>query len=131
MEQVSRLNSAYAVRLYELLIAWRSTGKTPVIELQDFRKKMGVLDSEYTRSDNFKKWVLEKPIEQINANTDIVVKYEQHKKGKLIHGFSFRFKQKAQPKSRTKNRPETRSKHTRFLCRNDRCTTAFVRTQII
>ena len=41
---------------------------------------MGVLDSEYTRSDNFKKWVLEKPIEQINANTDIVVKYEQHKK---------------------------------------------------
>ena len=27
LEQVSRLNSAYAVRLYELLIAWRSTGK--------------------------------------------------------------------------------------------------------
>ena len=106
LEQVSRLNSAYAVRLYELLIAWRSTGKTPVIELQDFRKKMGVLDSEYTRSDNFKKWVLEKPIEQINANTDIVVKYEQHKKGKLIHGFSFRFKQKVQPKVEQKADPK-------------------------
>lgn len=98
LQQVSQLKSAYAVRLYELLIAWRSTGKTPIIELQDFRKKMGVLDSEYTRSDNFKRWVLENPIKQINENTDITVKYEQHKKGKLIHGFSFRFKQKPQPK---------------------------------
>ena len=26
-------------RLYELLIAWRSTGKTPIIEINEFRKK--------------------------------------------------------------------------------------------
>ncbi|MCP6570970.1 RepB family plasmid replication initiator protein, partial [Klebsiella pneumoniae] len=30
LQQVSNLSSAYAVRLYELLIAWRSTGSTPV-----------------------------------------------------------------------------------------------------
>ena len=29
LEQVSQLKSAYAVRLYEILIAWRSTGKHP------------------------------------------------------------------------------------------------------
>ncbi|APV37798.1 replication initiation protein RepM [Acinetobacter soli] len=98
LEQISGLNSAYAVRLYELLIAWRSTGKTPVIELTDFRTKMGVLDGEYTRSDNFKKWVIEKPIEQINEHTDITVKFEQHKTGRTITGFSFKFKQKPQPK---------------------------------
>ena len=98
LTQISGLTSAYAVRLYELLIAWRSAGKTPVIELSNFRQKMGVLDGEYTRSDNFKKWVIEKPIEQINANTDITVTYEQHKRGRAISGFSFRFKQKAQPK---------------------------------
>ena len=55
LEQVSHLSSAYAVRLYELLIAWRSLGKTPIIKTQDFRHKMGVLEHEYTRSDNFKK----------------------------------------------------------------------------
>ena len=98
LEQVSNLTSAYAVRLYELLIAWRSTGKTPVIELSEFRAKMGVLDGEYTRSDNFKKWVIEKPIEQINEHTDITVTYEQHKRGRTISGFSFRLKQKQQPK---------------------------------
>lgn len=98
LEQVSNLTSAYAVRLYELLIAWRSTGKTPVIELSEFRAKMGVLDGEYTRSDNFKKWVIEKPIEQINEHTDITVKVDQHKTGRSITGFSFKFKQKQQPK---------------------------------
>ncbi|MFX7291334.1 RepB family plasmid replication initiator protein, partial [Acinetobacter baumannii] len=28
LQQVSSLSSAYAIRLYELLIQWRSTGKT-------------------------------------------------------------------------------------------------------
>ena len=46
LQQVSNLSSAYAVRLYELLIAWRSTGQTPVIELEEFRKKIGVLDGQ-------------------------------------------------------------------------------------
>ena len=80
IEQISGLSSAYAVRLYELLICWRSTGKTPVIELAEFRKRLGVLDDEYTRSDNFKRWIIENPIKQINEHTDIIASYEQHKK---------------------------------------------------
>lgn len=94
MEQVSNLSSAYAIRLYELLIAWRSTGKTPIIELAEFRARLGVLDDEYLRSDNLKKWVIENPIQLINQHTDITVKYLQHKKGRSISGFSFTFKQK-------------------------------------
>ena len=27
---------------YEILIAWRSTGKTPVIGLDDFKKQIGI-----------------------------------------------------------------------------------------
>ena len=94
IEQISDLSSAYAVRLYELLIAWRSTGKTPIIEISDFRKKLGVLDSEYSRMFDFKKNVLELGINQINEKTDLKVKVEQHKTGRFITGFSFKFKQK-------------------------------------
>jgi plasmid replication initiation protein len=101
LQQISDLSSAYAVRLYELLIAWRSTGQTPVIELAEFRKRLGVLNDEYTRSDNFKKWIIENPIKQINEHTDITASYEQHKKGRTITGFSFKFKQKK------KTEPET------------------------
>jgi len=94
IEQVSGLSSAYAVRMYELLICWRTTGKTPIIELGEFRKRIGVLDSEYTRTDNLKMRVIEHSIKQINEHTDITASYEQHKKGRTITGFSFKFKQK-------------------------------------
>ena len=96
--QVSNLTSGYAIRLYELLIAWRSVGKTPEIKLSEFRQKMGVLEGEYQRMGQFKEKVLHIAIEQINEHTDITAEYEQHKEGRSIVGFSFKFKQKQQPK---------------------------------
>ena len=36
---------------------------------------------------DFKKRVLEPSIKQINEHTDIIVTYEQHKKGGLFRGF--------------------------------------------
>lgn len=105
LEQVSKLNSGYAIRLYELIIAWRSTGKTPVISYEDLRKKLGVLDHEYKVKADFKKRVLDSSLKQINEHTDITVKHEQHKTGREITGFSFRFKQKPQPKN-TKKLPQ-------------------------
>ena len=41
-----------------------------------------------------KKRVLDIAINQINEKTDIKVKVEQHKTGRAISGFSFKFKQK-------------------------------------
>ena len=101
IEQISSLSSAYAVRLYELLICWRTTGKTPIIELGEFRKRIGVLDTEYQRMDVFKRGVLELALKQINEHTDITATYEQHKKGRLITGFSFKFKQKKKTEAET------------------------------
>ena len=106
LEQVAKLTSGYAIRLYELLIAWRSTGKTPVINYDDLRKKLGVLDHEYKVKADFKKRVLDSSLKQVNEHTDIVVKYEQHKTGREITGFSFRFKQKPQPKNTDKKLPQ-------------------------
>ena len=94
LQQISNLSSAYAIRLYELLIAWRSTGKTPIFELADFRKKVGVDETDYAIISDLKKRVLDIAIKQLNEHTDITVQYEQHKKGRSIYGFSFSFKQK-------------------------------------
>jgi plasmid replication initiation protein len=38
--------------------------------------------------------VIELALKQINEHTDITATYEQHKKGRTITGFSFKFKQK-------------------------------------
>lgn len=106
IEQISKLNTGYAVRLYELLICWRSTGKTPVIDIQEFRQKLGVLKNQYTAMCDFKKRIIDPAIKQINQNTDIVATYEQHKTGRTITGFSFKFKQKPQAKKPKKFTPK-------------------------
>lgn len=99
LKQVAQLTSKYAIRLYELLIAWREVGKTPMMALIEFRNKIGVDDTEYPAMNNFKSRVLDPAIKQINDLTDINVTYEQHKQGRIITGFSFKFKQKPQPKA--------------------------------
>ena len=98
IKQVAQLTGKYAIRLYELLIAWREVGKVPQINLAEFRNKIGVEDDEYMRMSDFKIRVIEPSIKQINEHTDITVTYEQHKKGRSIIGFSFRFKPKPQAK---------------------------------
>ena len=114
LKQVSCLTSGYAIRLYELLIAWRSVGKTPEIKIEEFRQKMGVLDGEYQRMGQFKEKVLHIALAQINEHTDITVEYEQHKAGRSIVAFSFKFKEKktkeesktADTTGRDKNTPD-------------------------
>lgn len=109
IQQVTQLTGKYAIRLYELLIAWREVGKVPQIELSEFRAKLGVEDDEYKAMNHFKSRVLEPSIKQINQHTDITVIYEQHKRGRTITGFSFKFKQKSQPKievKRDRNTPD-------------------------
>ena len=98
LKQVSQLTSKYAIRLYELLIAWREVGKVPKIELSEFREKLGIAADEYKAMNHFKSRVLEPSIKQINEHTDITVSYEQHKTGRTITSFSFSFKQKHQPR---------------------------------
>ena len=97
IEQVANLNSGYAVRLYELLIAWRSTGVVSPIKIEDLKNRLGVLDGEYQRMHHFKARVLDLAVSQINKHTDITVKYEQHKTGRTITAISFKFKQKKAP----------------------------------
>lgn len=98
IEQISNLSSTYAIRLYELLIQWRSVGKTPVFEIEQFRQQLGVESSKYKTMSNFKKYVLDFAVQQINEHTDITVKYDQHKQGRIITGFTFNFKVKAKAK---------------------------------
>ena len=94
LKQVSSLRSEYALRLYELLIQWRSVGKTPKIKLEDLRNKLGVEAEHYTAMSDFKKRVLKLALKQINDHTDITADFEQHKTGRAITDISFKFKLK-------------------------------------
>lgn len=111
IEQMGGLSSIYSVRLYEVLMSWRGSQKTDLIELSELRNRMGIEDSKYQRVEAFKRRVLDLSVSQINKHTDIIAKYEQHKSGRKIIGFSFDFsfkkkslppKNQANPKHYTK-----------------------------
>ena len=100
LQQVASLKSIHAIRLYELLIQYRTVGKLE-INLSDLRLKLGIADGKYPTMNNFKARVLDVGIQQINEHSDITVKYEQVKQGRNITGFTFTFtfKQKAKDKA--------------------------------
>ncbi|OTM84291.1 replication initiation protein RepM [Acinetobacter baumannii] len=91
LKRVAQLTSKYAIRLYELLIQWREVGKTPILEINDFRFKLGIEKHEYKQMGHFKSRVLDPAIQQINKFTDIKTEYVQHKSGRVITGFEFKF----------------------------------------
>jgi len=91
IRDTAKMTSVYAIRLYELIIAWRSCHKTPIFGIEEFRNKLGVEPNEYPRMTNFKDRVLNVAIDQINELSNIKVTVTQHKKGRSISGFSFTF----------------------------------------
>lgn len=106
LRQISGLSSGYAIRLYELLMQWKVKGKTPVFELEQFRKQLGVEPEQYQLLANFKRRVLELAVSQVNQCTDITVKCHQHKSGRSVVGYSFTFKTKQPPPTTLENRDE-------------------------
>ena len=94
LKQTANFSSVYAIRLYELLMQWKSIYKTHMYEMEKIRGLLGIEAHQYSRVESFKRRVLHVAIEQINESSDITVEYTQHKEGRYISGFSFTFKKK-------------------------------------
>ena len=107
LEQTATLKSAYSVRLYELLVQWKTAKKTPVFELQQFREQLGVENNEYQRMYDFKNRVLDVAVKEINEKTDIQTSYDQVKRGRKIIGFKFVIKEKPKKTENNQRDPNT------------------------
>lgn len=95
-----KFKSVYSVRLYELLAQWKNADprKMPIFELDKLRGQLGIDINQYQMMADFKKRVLDKAINEINEYSDLVVSYEQTKKGRVISGFKFKISEKANEK---------------------------------
>ena len=101
IEQVAQLSSSYAMRLYEFFMQHldKKTGKGWLdISLDDLRFRFGLLPAEYKRMFDFKKYVLDCSIDDLNKNTDLTATYTQRKQGRVIVGFRFEFERKTNAK---------------------------------
>lgn len=114
LDDVSKMTSIYAVRLYELLVQWGSVGHRN-IEI-DFLRDSFSLESRYKLIADFRRFVIEPAVEQINEHSPMKVSYEFTKTGRKLTHIIFHFdakeslvistaKEKPKPKSKTKPQP--------------------------
>lgn len=116
LKSVSTMKSAYSIRLYQLLIQWRTVGFKK-FSVREIRTLLDIEDHEYTTMSNFKKRVIDLAVLEINATSDIIISnpkpktktdslYEQTRQGREISHFTFRFREKKQAIEAVKSKPE-------------------------
>lgn len=87
-----RLNSGYAIRLYELLCQWRDAGVREVSI--EWLRHAFMLDGKYPAIKDFKRWVIVPAVEQVNEHTSLWVKWDQRKTGRRVSHLIFTFGEK-------------------------------------
>jgi len=87
IQDVYQFSRASTWRVYELLRQFKKIGKRE-IELEDLRWKLGLAD-KYERPIDLNRRVIAPAVEEINATSDLLVQYEQKKRGRRITALIF------------------------------------------
>ena len=93
LEKVGHMTSAHAVRMYELLAQHKDIG-TRTLNLAWLRDALQIEPGEYKLTADFKKWVIDASVDQINKHGDITVSYKPKKTGRAITDFVFKIRDK-------------------------------------
>ena len=93
---ISMMSSIYAIRLYEMLMQWKSK-QALVITVDRLRDRLMLDSDSYKAFANIKQKVIDKAITEINDFSDISASYELIKTGKKVSSikFNFAFKDKS------------------------------------
>ena len=105
IKQGLQLTSVNAVRLYEILKSWQSTGKM-IVKVDKLKDMMG-LQGKYKLFSQFKANCLRQIIAQINQFTDIKVSMAEKKKGRTVDQLTFSIKSQKTKEERDKRIIET------------------------
>jgi plasmid replication initiation protein len=92
LRDVYQFKAASTWKMYEVLKQWVGTKKWSV-ELDQLRLLLGVA-GKYPLWADFHKWIVEPSTKEINAVSDLSIKYEQEKRGRRIVGLVFFILQK-------------------------------------
>jgi len=98
LKYVTQFKSSYSIRLYEILVQWASAGEREV--KVDWLRKIFQVEDKYKAIKDFKKYIVEPSLADINEHSNIWVEYGQRKSGRTVTHFQFKFGLKSQPKSR-------------------------------
>lgn len=110
-----KMSSIHAIRLYELLMQWKDVGKRDV-ELA-WLKNCFELEDKYPSIKDFKKYVLDIAVKEINTYSDYQVAWTQRKTGRKVTHLIFTFAEKqptAPKKTKTTAKLKTKAEATKI-----------------
>lgn len=94
LADVAKLNTSYAIRIYELLMRFNQTHER-WIKLEDF-KSLLQLKNKYQLFRDLNKRVIKPAIKEINQSSNLEVFYSTKKQGRKVVGLQFDFQEKKQ-----------------------------------
>lgn len=120
LKDVAKLSSAYAVRIFELMMKWKNAGKA-IYSIEELRSIL-LLQDEYPNLSDFKKRVLKVAQQQINMHTPYKLELDQQKSGRKVTHIIFLFglKESKKKKSITKKPTKANLNDPKFLSKHGR-----------
>lgn len=105
LTDVARMDSAHAIRLYELLCQWRDAGEREVSI--EWLRDAFQLDDKYPAIKDFKKRVIQPAVNQVNEHSPLWLKWDQRKTGRRVSHLLFTFGEKPSKKPVTARKAKT------------------------
>jgi len=96
LSDVAKMTSAHGIRLYELLAQWPEGHR--VIEVDELRRWLQ-LEDRYPSIKDFKRWVLDPAVEQINEHSPLALTWSQRKTGRKVTHLVFDYAPKKPAKA--------------------------------
>jgi len=97
LQYIAGMRSSYGVRLYELLIQWRSIGEREINI--NWLMQIWLLDDKDSSIRDLKKRVIEPAVADVNGHSDLWVKWGQRKTGRRVTHLQFQFGPKEDKKA--------------------------------
>jgi plasmid replication initiation protein len=92
LKHIGDMTSLYGIRVYELLMQWKTTGKRE-IEI-DWLKQQLEIEDKYPSIKDLKKYVIDPAVKDINTHSNYQVSWEQRKTGRKVTHLTFTFTEK-------------------------------------
>jgi plasmid replication initiation protein len=94
-----RLSSKYAKRIYQFCSQWKDLGETKKYDLQDFKKKLSLIDDKGNEKmkqiKELRERVLDIAVKQINEHTELHISYKLEKRVRTYTHIVFTIKPQA------------------------------------
>lgn len=104
LKHVAELSSVYAIRIYEMIVAWHGQNKSfEEMAIDDFRLSLD-LGLKYKQFGQLNDRVIKTAVEQINERTNYDLEIQPKKRGRSYTKLQFRFNQKEDDKKSEEKR---------------------------